>query len=370
LAYHDLKINIANFKVLLFILCSIGIVSLYSASSNIALLKFSDYKYIFFNQSIRLSIGFVLLIITSFIDYRFYKKNAKWILFFCWTVLLIGYVTSHYADIVTSRGLILFGRNILTTSDLAKFGIIIYLCSFIELNKRKINDIKILLTELAPYLSITLLLIFFQPDMSTTFTISIILLLIIYIAGISTKYIYTFLGLSTFIVISKIIFTPFQRIRFLNWWSGAGDVQSNASVLALSKGGIFGNGLVESEFSKGLLPAVHTDFILPIIGEEFGFIGILFIFILFYLFMFYAIKILQNIPDLFGFFLGMGIIMNVIIYFIINSSYVVGIFPTTGLPLPFISYGGSHLVLTLGSMGIFLNIANSNVNKKMITYKL
>ena len=204
--------------------------------------------------------------------------------------------------------------------------------------------------------------------MSTTFTISVILLLLIYIAGVSSRYIYTFLALSTFIVTLKIIFTPFQRIRFLSWWDGTGDIQSNASILALSKGGLFGYGLVESEFSKGLLPAVHTDFILPIIGEEFGFLGILSIFILFYLFMFYAIRILQNIPDLFGFFLGMGIVMNVIIYFIINSSYVVGIFPTTGLPLPFISYGGSHLVLTLGSMGIFLNIANSNVKKKMVTY--
>ena len=368
MVYHDLKANISNLKILLFILCSIGIVALYSASSSIALLKFSDYKYIFLNQSIRLFIGFILLIVASFIDYRIYRKNAKWILFFCWIVLLVGYITSYYENIVTSRGLILFGRNILTTSDLAKFGIIIYLSSFIELNKRKIDDIKVLLVDLIPYISVTLLLIFFQPDMSTTFTISIILLLIIYIAGINTKYIYSFLALSTLIVVFKIIFTPFQRIRFLNWWNGAGDIQSNASVLALSKGGIWGSGLVESEFSKGLLPAVHTDFILPIIGEEFGFIGILFIFILFYLFMFYAIKILQHIPDLFGFFLGIGILMNVIIYFIINSSYVVGIFPTTGLPLPFISYGGSHLVLTLGSMGIFLNIANSNVNNKIVTY--
>ncbi len=364
MVYHDLKISISNFKIILFVICAIGIVTLYSASSNIALLKFSDYKYIFFNQSVRLFIGFILLLIASFIDYKFYKKNAKWILLFCWFMLLIGYITSYYENIVTSRGIILFGKNILTTSDLAKFGIIIYLSSFIELNKRKINDIKVLFKELFPYLSITLLLIFFQPDMSTTFTISIILLLIIYIAGVSTKYIYSFLVVSTLIVAFKIIFTPFQRIRFLNWWSGTGDVQSNASILALSKGGILGNGLVESEFSKGLLPAVHTDFILPIIGEEFGFIGILFIFILFYFFMFYAIKILQNIPDLFGFFLGLGIIMNVIIYFIINSSYVVGIFPTTGLPLPFISYGGSHLVLTLGSMGIFLNIANQNIKKK------
>ena len=368
MAYNNLQRSISNLKILLFILCSIGIVVLYSASSNIALLKYLDYKYIFINQSIRLFIGFCLLISVSFIDYRFYKRNSKVILLFCWLIILAGYITSHYQNIVTARGLILFGKNFLTTSDLAKFGIIIYIASFIEINKRKINDIKVIFTELAPYIVITLLLIFFQPDMSTTFTISIILLLLIYIAGIKIKYISTFLVVSSLIVFLKITFTHFQRVRFLKWWTGEGDVQSSASILALSKGGFFGNGLVESEFNKGFLPEVHTDFILPIIGEEFGFIGILSIFILFFLFMFYAIKILQNVPDLFGFFLGMGIIMNVVIYFIINSSYVVGIFPTTGLPLPFISYGGSHLVLTLGSMGILLNIAYSNIQKKMITY--
>ena len=366
--YHNLKKNISNLKILLFILCSIGIVVLYSASSNIALLKYLDYKHIFINQSIRLFIGFFLLVLVSFIDYRFYKRNSKAILFFCWSIILVGYITSYYQDIVTARGLILFGKNFLTTSDLAKFGIIIYIASFIEINKRKINDINIIFSELAPYLTITLLLIFFQPDMSTTFTISIILLLLIYIAGLKIQYIATFLAASSFIVFSKIIFTYYQRVRFLNWWTGEGDVQSSASILALSKGGFFGSGLVESEFNKGVLPAVHTDFILPIIGEEFGFIGILSIFILFFLFMFYGIKILQNVPDVFGFFLGMGIIMNVIIYFIINSSYVVGIFPTTGLPLPFISYGGSHLVLTLASMGILLNIAHSNIQKRVIGY--
>ena len=92
------------------------------------------------------------------------------------------------------------------------------------------------------------------------------------------------------------------------------------------------------------------------------------IFILFFLFLFYSIKILQNIQDLFGFFLGIGITMNIIIYFLINSAYVVGIFPTTGLPLPFMSYGGSHIILSLASMGIIFNMANNNMNKKRVKY--
>ena len=172
MAYHKLNSDILNLKILLFILCSIGIVVLYSASSNVSLLIYSDYKHIFINQSVRLFIGLILLFGISFVDYRFYKRKSKIILFLCWVIILLGYFTSQ--NLVTARGLIFFDKNLLTTSDLAKFGLIIYLCSFIEINKRKINNLKVLLTELVPYLLITLLLIFFQPDMSTTFTISLI----------------------------------------------------------------------------------------------------------------------------------------------------------------------------------------------------
>ena len=104
-----------------------------------------------------------------------------------------------------------------------------------------------------------------------------------------------------------------------------------------------------------------------IIGEEFGFFGMLVIFFLFFSFLYYSIKILHRVQDLFGFFLGIGITMNIVIYFLINSAYVVGIFPTTGLPLPFMSYGGSHIILSLASMGIMFNMANNNLrNRKII----
>ena len=358
--------SIKNLKILIFILCSIGIISLFSASSAYAASKFSNFTYFFNNQTIRLLIGFLLLISVSFIDYRLYKKYSKIIILLCWVVIFLGYLTSQ--KLPTSRGLIVFGKNIISTSDVAKFGIIIYLASFIEINKKKINDFKILFTELIPYIAITLLLIFFQPDMSTTFSIGLILLSMIYIAGIDKKYIFYTMGLGVSIVAIKILSTEFQRNRFLSWYNGVGDDQSAGSLLALSNGGLIGNGLDASMIKKGFLPAAHTDFILPIIGEEFGFIGILAIFVLFFLFLYHAVKILQNVQDLFGFFLGIGITMNIIIYFLINSAYAVGIFPTTGLPLPFMSYGGSHIVLSLVSMGILLNIANNNINKKVVGY--
>ena len=354
--------DIRNLKILIFLLCSVGIISLFSASSAYAASRFSDYTYFFNNQVVRLAIGLLLLVMVSFIDYRLYRKYSKEILISCWALILLGYLTSQHLP--TSRGFILFGRNIISTSDVAKFGAIIFLASFIEQNKKKINDFKILFLELIPYIALTLLLIFFQPDMSTTFTIGLILLSMVYVAGINTKYIlYTILPCISIVVV-KILSTEFQRERFLSWFNAVGDDQSSGSLLALSSGGLIGNGLDGSIIKKGFLPAAHTDFMLPIIGEEFGFLGIAFIFILFFLFLYHSIKIIQKIQDLFGFFLALGIVLNIIIYFLINSAYSVGIFPTTGLPLPFMSYGGSHIILTLSSMGIILNLARSNINKR------
>jgi len=363
-----MKNNLTNLKLLVFALCAIGLVVLYSASSSFSATKFSDYQFFFRRQVFRLILGLVLFYIFSNINYNFYKKYSKKILYGCWILIVFGYITSQYFNLPTSRSLVLFGKNFLTTSDLAKYGLIIYISSFIEMNRRNINNVKLLFTEFLPHTLITLILIFFQPDMSTTFSISLILVIMIYIAGINTRYLWYTFGLSLFVVSAKIYLTPFQFYRFKNWFTGNGDIQSIGSILALSNGGIVGNGLGDGLFKRGYLPAVHTDFILPVIGEEFGFIGIFSVFILFFIFLYLCIKILQNIHDLFGFFLGIGITMNVIVYFLINAAYVVGIFPTTGLALPFISYGGSHIILTLSSIGILINMSNYYLNRKIVNY--
>ena len=133
-----MKEYIINLKILTFLICSIGIITLYSASSAYAASRFSDYKYFFENQSIRLLIGLVLLIITSHINYRIYNKNSRIIIISCWILIFMGFLTSQHLP--TSRGLILFGKNIISTSDVAKFGLIVYLASYVELHKNNINN--------------------------------------------------------------------------------------------------------------------------------------------------------------------------------------------------------------------------------------
>ena len=336
---------------IIFLLCGFGIVMMYSASSIYAMNKFDNYLHFFMQQIKWLTIGAVLMLMLSQVNYQILKKIAYALLIISWVVLVMGYFFK--GNNPASRWLVLGGRSWMTTSDLARVSLIIFTAYFVEKNKKKLNDWKFLLTRFTPFLGISLILILFQPDTSTAMIISAIIMVMLFIAGTDWRYL---AGVSVFGILGlilKIINTPHARDRILNW----NDDQKIQSLNALGTGGLMGTGLGDSIIKNGYLPEVHTDFILPIVGEELGFIGILVLFFLFWFFFTRGLAVVQEAPDLFSMFLSFGIIISVMIYFLVNAAYVVGFAPTTGLPMPFISYGGSHTIFTLMSMGILLNIA-------------
>ena len=336
---------------IIFLLCGFGIVMMYSASSIYAMNKFDNYLHFFMQQIKWLTIGAVLMLMLSQVNYQILKKIAYALLIISWVVLVMGYFFK--GNNPASRWLVLGGRSWMTTSDLARVSLIIFTAYFVEKNKKKLNDWKFLLTRFTPFLGISLILILFQPDTSTAMTISAIIMVMLFIAGTDWRYL---AGVSVFGILGlilKIINTPHARDRILNW----NDDQKIQSLNALGTGGLLGTGLGDSIIKNGYLPEVHTDFILPIVGEELGFIGILVLFFLFWFFFTRGPAVVQEAPDLFSMFLSFGFIISVMIYFLVNAAYVVGFAPTTGLPMPFISYGGSHTIFTLMSMGILLNIA-------------
>ena len=342
------------------VLCGFGIIAMYSASSIHAMNNFGNHTFFLIQQIKWLIIGLFLMIIISKIDYQVIKKYAYEILFFSWIIMILGYF--YKGDNPAARWLIIGGRSWLTTSDLGRLSIIIFTAFFIDKNKKSIHNWKFILTKYIPFLGITLSLILFQPDTSTTITISIIILLMLYISTMNIKFLLYISSIGIIGLIIKIINTPHAINRIINW----NDTQKVQSLNAFGTGGIFGSGLGDSIIKNGYLPQSHTDFILPIIGEELGFIGILLIFLLFYFFYQRGLKIMQKAPDLFSMLLCLGIILSVIIYFLINAAYSIGLAPTTGLPMPFISYGGSHTIFNLISIGILINICNkgnTGVNK-------
>jgi cell division protein FtsW len=204
-----------------------------------------------------------------------------------------------------------------------------------------------------------------QPDLGTTMSIAIVVFLMLYAAGARLSYLVGVV-LGALPALWILIFTvPYRRMRimaFLNPWldpKGSG-FQIIQSQIALGSGGIFGVGLGHSRQKLFYLPAAHTDFIFSIIGEELGLMGTLGVILLFILFIYHGYKIVRNCHDPFDLFLAFGLVVMISLKAVINIAVSCGVFPTKGLPLPFISYGGSSFIFDMLSLGLLLNIARTN----------
>jgi len=333
------------------LLSGFGIVMMYSASSMYAMNRFDNYLYFFMQQIKWLGAGAIIMLVLSQLNYCVLKKLAYGLVFFSWVILILGYFFKGPNE--AARWLFIGGRSWMTTSDLARLSLVIFTAFFIDKNKNNLKNWKFLLLRFTPFMSISIILILFQPDTSTAMMIGAIIITMLFIAGTDWRYLSGIISLGLVGLVYKIVYTPHALSRIINW----NDDQKIQSLNAIGTGGILGSGLGDSIIKNGFLPEAHTDFILPIVGEELGFIGIFFLFVLFWFFFARGLDVVREAPDLFSMFLAFGIIMSVMIYFIVNAAYVVGFAPTSGLPMPFISYGGSHTIFTLMSIGILMNIA-------------
>tara|TARA_B000000475_G_C15985875_1_gene442980 strand:+ start:248 stop:1360 length:1113 start_codon:yes stop_codon:yes gene_type:complete len=352
-----------NYIIILNILAIIlfGTFLMYSASSSFAYYKFNQSDtYFLFKHFLWLFLGFIALIILQYINHTFFNKYSKTILIFTWVIMLIPIIINSEKGSI-DRWLKVGNFTLLTTSDAAKIGIIIFTSSFIDKYHTKINDIKILVKELLLYVFISIAIISYQPDLSTSIIISVIFFSLLFIAGINKKTILIFFSIGSSALLFLLYRFPYQFKRLLVWVGLGENSQSSNSILALANGGLAGTGIGDSSFKyNGFIPEGQTDFILAIIGEELGFIGILLIFFAFTVFLFQGLSISKKCSDRFSMFLSLGLTMNIFFYLIVNSAYVIGLLPTTGLPIPFISYGGSQTIFSLISIGILINISNRN----------
>ena len=373
--------NHRNLLLVALLIIFIGSFLMYSASSSFAFYTFNKSdSYFFVKHIVWFFIGMISLFISSNINYNFLRDNAIYILVLSWIIMIIPIL---FGGDSVSRWLKIGNFSLMTTSDFGKLAIIIFSAMFIDKYHHKIENLKFLITNFSIYFIITISLILWQPDLSTSVVLALIIFCMFYIAGISNKIIFSLLSIALISFIMIIFLSQigqflgfnisdYQQQRLFNWLSSFGSNgkydQSYFSILALANGGLFGRGIGESVFKyNGFIPEGQTDFILAIIGEEIGFVGILIIFTIFSILFFQGIMIAKNCSDRFSMFLSIGIITNIFLYLLINASYVIGILPTTGLPIPFISYGGSQTIFTLLSIGILFNISKSQIKDK--TYK-
>lgn len=351
--------------ILLFVVITlmlIGLIMILSASSIRALADYNDSFYLFRYQLLWSVIGILAMIFFMNLDYQIYQKYARLILILTILGLLIVLIPGIGRVAGGSRRWIIFGPIRIQPSELAKLGMVIYLSQYFARKGEKVKDFLEGLLPPLIILGIVFLLILLEPDLGTAITIAGTVFLMLFVAGARYAHLGLLILVSVPLLLFFIIREDYRRERlfsFLDPWSDPLDTGYHIiqSLLALGSGGIFGVGLGQSKQKFLYLPEPGTDFIFAIIGEELGLIGTLLVLFLFFLFAWRGLKIALNVPDLFGSLLATGISSMVILQALINIAVVTSSMPITGITLPFISYGGTSLVIMLSSVGILLNIS-------------
>ncbi len=334
----------------------------YSSSSIWAEYKFNDsFKYM--KQQLLFAIlGFIIMYLISKINYRLYYKKANLILGICLFLLVLVLIPGIGVIRNGSQSWFSLFSFSIQPSEFAKLGLIILISKYLS----KIN--KINLKQVIPVLIIMLItfgLIMLQPDFGTGMILVLSIISLFFISGLDVKYFYYLFAIGLAGITALISIAPYRLERitsFINPWKdplGSG-FQIIQSLYAIGPGGIFGFGFLNSRQKQLYLPEPQTDFIFSIICEEFGIVGAIFVVLLFIILCHCGIKIALNTEDLFAKYLIFGIIFQIIFQAILNLSVVVGLIPVTGVTLPFLSYGGSSLLVSMASIGIILNISKTS----------
>ncbi len=337
---------------------------IYSSSYIWSNYKYNNpYKYLI-SQTIFFIIGLIFIFIIKKIDYNFYKRNANKILLISLILLILVLIPGIGKLRNGSRSWFALGPIGLQPSEFAKLSLIIFISKYLSNNDSQIKNIKKTIFPILLVISIFFILIMLEPDFGQAMVIALSLILIIFISGTKLSFFIKCFILGLLGIIGLIIIAPYRMARiisYLNPWVdplGSG-FQIIQSLYAIGPGGLLGLGFGNSIQKHFYLPEPQTDFIFAIISEEFGFLGVLIVCTLLFLIFYKSIKISMSSKDLFSKYLSFGLSTQIIIQAILNLAVVTGLIPVTGITLPFISYGGSSLLVSMISIGIILSIDNN-----------
>ena len=339
-----------------------GLVMIYSASYVWAEYKFNNpFKFVI-NQGIFFLVGIILMLIISHINYDKYYYKSNIFLIFCLVLLILVLIPGVGSVRNGSRSWFGIGSFGIQPSEFTKLSLIIFTSKYLVNNERILSDVKRGVLPILGVLFLVFGLIMLQPDFGTGMIIVMSIIGLLFVGGVDFKFFLKIGGVGAIGIVGLILAAPYRLKRilsFLNPWEdplGSG-FQIIQSLYAIGPGGLFGYGFLNSRQKHFYLPEPQTDFIFSIISEEFGFVGILIVSILFLSIIYSGFKISYRCNDLFGKYLSFGITFQIAFQAILNLMVVVGLIPVTGVTLPFLSYGGSSLLITLCSIGILLNIS-------------
>lgn len=353
-------------RILFFVtllLVGFGIAMVFSSSAIVAKEKFGDPNYFSFKQLIFATLGLAVMFVVMKVDYHRYRQPAVVFSALAVVVALLVMVFFLPATANTHRWIQLAGLSV-QPSELSKLALICFLAYFLEKRKSQVNDLTFTLIPIAVIVAILGGLVAIE-DLGTAISLFMISGVLLFVAGLDLRWIAAAIifALPTFyLLVFRVDYRRARILAFLDPWAqplGKG-FQIIQSLLSVASGGITGMGYMEGKQKLFYLPEAHTDFIFAVVGEELGLIGTCALLCLFTLFFWRGLRTSMRAPDAFGFYLALGITTMVCVQAFINMSMVLGLMPTKGIPLPFLSYGGSSFIVMLAAVGILLNVSQQS----------
>jgi len=347
--------------LLVLFLVAFGCMMVYSASCYSAEYRYKNEYFFLFKQLFGVVLGIFAMFFFAFVDYHILKKFKVWILIISVVLLILvfipGFGVQSYG---ANRWVNLFGISI-QPSEIAKFALVLFLACYLSEKHDKIKTFKGLIPPLA-IAGMLCLLVIIEPSMSVTMCLGLVTLFMLVIGGMSKKHTVLFSSLAGAGVPLLILAEPYRMKRlfaFLNPWAspqGEG-FQLIQSLYSLGNGGWFGVGLFNSRQKYLFLPFAESDFIFSIIGEELGYIGCLALMFVYFLLIFFLFKIGLGAKDRFGCLLACGVGVVIAVQTLLNIAVVTGSIPPTGLPLPFISSGGTSVAVFMAAVGVAISVS-------------
>ncbi len=344
------------------ILVAFGLIMLYSAGAVTGFQRFGQADYYFKRQLLFFAIGIGVAYLCYYVDYHFWKRSAMLLLIISILLLFFVFIPGLGFAAGGAHRWIAIGSFLVQPSEIVKLTFLMYLAVWLEARGKGIKDLSYGFLPFVVLLGAVVSLVLFQPDLGTVSIIVFLSLITYFVAGAPWRYVFTFIfgGLGLVALLIKI--APYRAERLTVFLNPSTDPQGigyhiNQALLAIGSGGLFGRGLGNSLQKYNYLPEVTSDSIFAVIAEELGFILVLALIALYFFLFLRGIDIGRRAPDNFGRYLAVGMTAGIVVQAFINMAALSGLLPLTGITLPFISAGGSSLIILMAQVGILANIS-------------
>lgn len=346
-------------------LCTFGVIMVGSASSVISMTLYGSPWSIFRKELLWMIVGAIVFFFCIRLDYRRWRRGIPALLLVTFLLLLIVLVPGIGVSSGGSSRWIGYGLLRIQPSELMKLALALFGAHFLEIRQEAGVPLKRMLGPLSLVTGSAVLLVVVQPDLGTAMVLLVILLMMLVAAGVPSRVLIWGVAIVTFGVTMAALAMPYRRARLTSFWNPWAHASSTGyqvvqSLIGLGSGHLVGLGLGNSREKWGLLPNAHTDFIASVVGEELGLVGILAMLVIIAFLILKGLRAAQEAPDRFSAYLAVGLVAWMGAEAIINLGAALDFLPVTGIPLPFISFGGSSLVITMAASGLLVNIARQS----------